>query len=245
MRSGLEMMQHALKEYQRSTDTVSENDSVTKPELEDRNTKHVLMLVTMSQMLQDTENLKEARAHLDNALDDLSKSSFPHNLVKAKAIYTYGTLFHKLAAQTTTALNPVAAHLYPWYYRYKARKLLNNALDMMRKARNAHPNTATILAAIGRLDLDSGDLHSAKHHLEEAIDIQTKCCGSIHPNIALYHQLLAEVASQTGNELSSTSHSQEADKIYKILIKRERELSESAGIKLPILQKWQENIRKS
>ena len=212
MRCGLEMMQQALKDYQQSIDIVSEDNGVTKRELEDRNSKHVSMLVTMSQMLRDTENLKDARAHLDNALDNLSKSSFPCNLVKAKTIYTYGAVFNKLAAQTTTALNPVAAHLYPWYYRYKARKLLNNALDMMRKARNAHPNTATILAAIGRLDLDSGDLHSAKLHLEEALDIQTKCCGPVHPNIALYHQLLAEVASQTGDELSATSHSQEADK---------------------------------
>ena len=250
MRSGLEMMQHALKDYQQSIDMVSEDNGVTKRELEDRNIKHVSMLVTMSQMLQDIgnleeDNLKDARAHLDNALDNLSKSSFPRNLVRAKTMYTYGAVFNKLAAQTTTALNPVAAHLYPWYYRYKARKLLNNALDMMRKARNAHPNTATILAAIGRLDLDSGDLYSAKLHLEEALDIQTKCCGPVHPNIALYHQLLAEVASQTGDELSATSHSQEADKIYKTLIKRERELSERAGIKLPILQKWQENIGKS
>ena len=245
MRSGLEMMQQALKDYQQSTDTVSKDDSVTKLILEKRNINHVSMLVTLSQMLQDTGNLEEARGFLEDALRKLSQSFLPHNLLEAKTIYTYGTLFHKLAAQTTTALNPVAAHLYPWYYRYKAHNLLNNALDMMRKAHNAHPNTATILAAIGRLDLDTGDLHSAKHHLEEALDIQTKCCGSIHPNIALYHQLLAEIASQTGNELSSTSHSQEADKIYKILIKRERELSESAGIKLPILQKWQENIRKS
>ena len=238
-------MQQALKEYQQSTDTVSEDDSVTKPELEYRNTEHVLMLVTLSQMLQDTGNLEEARGHLEDALDDLSKSSFPHNLVKAKTICTLGIVFNKLAAQTTTAHNPVAAYLYPWYYRYKARKLLNNALDIMRKARNAHPNTATILAAFGRLDLDSGDLHSAKLHLKEALNIQTTCCGPVHPNIALYHQLLAEVASQTGDELSSTSHSQEADKIYKILIKREGELSERAGIKLPILQKWQENIGKS
>ena len=216
-------MQQALKEYQRSTDTVSENDSVTKPELDYRNTEHVLMLVTMSQMLQDTGNLEEARGHLENALQRLRQSSFPHNLVKAKTIYTYGTLFHKLAAQTTTALNPVAAFLYPWYYRYKARNLLNNALDIMRKVCTNHPNTATILAAIGRLDLDSGDLHSAKHHLKEALDIQTKCCGSIHPNLALYHQLLAEVASQTGDEPSAKSNSQEADKIYETLIKRERE----------------------
>ena len=245
MRSGLEMMQQALKDYQRSTDLVSEDDSVTKLKLEYVNREHVLMLVTLSQMLQDTGNLEEARGYLEDALQKLSQSSFSHNLVKAKTICSLGTVFHKLAAHSTTTLNPVAAHLYSWYYRYKAQNLLNNALDIMRKARNAHPSTATILAAIGRLDLDSGDLHSAKLHLEEALDIQTKCCGPVHPNIALYHQLLAEVASQIGDQLSSTSHSQEADKIYKILIKRERELSEGAGIKLPILQKWQENIGKS
>ena len=238
-------MQQALKEYQQSRDTVSEDDSVTKLELAYRNTEHVLMLVTLSQMLQDTGNLEEARRYLEDALQKLSQSSFSHNLVKAKTICSLGTLFNRLASQTTTALNPVAAHLYPWYYRCKARKLLNNGLDLMRKVSNAHPNTATILAAIGRLDLDSGDLYSAKLHLEEALDIQTKCCGSIHPNIALYHQLLAEVASQTGDELSAKSHSQEGDKIYRALIKREKEMSGKAGVKLPILQKWQESIGKS
>ena len=86
------MMQQALKEYQQSIDTVSETDSVTKHILEDRITKHVSMLVTMSQMLQDIENLKEARAHLDDALYNLSQSSFPHNLLKAKTIYTLGVV---------------------------------------------------------------------------------------------------------------------------------------------------------
>ena len=238
------MMQQALKEYQQSTDSVSKDDSVTKPELAYRNTEHVLMLVTLSQMLQDTGNLEEARGHLEDALQKLSQSSLPHNLVKAKTRCILGTVFNKLAAQTTTALNPVAA-IRTWYYRYKAHKLLNTALDIMRKVCNNHPNTATILAAIGRVDLDSGDIHSAKRHLEEAIDVQTKCCGSFHPNIALYHQLLAEVASQIGDELSANSHSQEADKIYRVLIKRECEMSEMAGIKLPILQMWQDNIGKS
>ena len=248
MRSGLEMIQQALNDYQQSTDTVSEGFQVEilRPRMaKDLTTNHVSMLVTMSQILQDTGNLEEAREHLEDALQKLRQSSIPHNLLKAKTICTLGIVFHKLAAQTTTPLNPVATHLYPWYYRYKARKLLNNALDIMRKARNAHPNTATILAAIGRLDLDSGDLQSAKLHLEEATDIQAKCCGPVHPNIAFYHQLLAEVTSQNGDELSAKAHSQEAKKIYRALIKREGELSERAGIKLPILQKWQENIGKS
>ena len=115
----------------------------------------------------------------------------------------------------------------------------------MRKVCTNHPNTATTLAAIGRLELDTGHLHPAKLHLEEALDIQTKCCGFIHPNIAVYHQLLAKVASQNGDELSTKSHSQEADKIYRAVIEREKEMSEKAGLKLPILQKWQESIGES
>ena len=233
------MMQQTLKDYQQSADTVSKEDSVTIPELEDRISNYVSMLVAMSQMHQDTGNLKEARGYLKNALQKLSKSTLPHNLLDAKTLCTIGTVFHHLAVQPTTALNPVAAHIYSRYYRYKAHKLLNTALGTMRKIRNTHPNTATILAAIGRLDLDSGNLHSARIHLEKALDIQTKCCGYIHPKIALYHQLLAEVASRNGDELSAKSHLQEVDKTYSALIKREGEQSERADIKLPILQKWQ------
>ena len=244
MTSGLEMMQQALKEYKQSIDTVSENDSVTKPKLERRTADYVSMLVIMSQMLQDSGNLNKAITHIQKAMQELNQLSFPHNLVKAKAICRLGIVFHSLASQNT-GTNYTVLSFSAWYYRYKAEKLLNTALDIMRKARNDHPNTATILAAIGRLELDSGDLHSAKLHLEEALDIQTKCCGSIHPNIALYHQLLAEVASQTGDELSAKSHSQEADKIYTALIKREEEMSERVGVKLPILQKWQQSIGES
>ena len=202
------------------------------------------MLVIMSQMLQDIGNLEEARGQLEDALQRLRQSSLPHNLLEAEAIYTLGTVFHRLATQTTSKHSPFVALLYPWYYKYNANKLLNTALDIMRKVCNVHPYTATILAAIGRLDLDGGDLHSAKLHLEEAIDIQTKCCGPVHPNIAFYHQLLAGVTSQIGKEFSAKSHSQEADKIYRALIKREGELSKISGVNLPILQKWQVNIEK-
>ena len=101
------MMQHALKEYEQSTDSVSKNDSVTRPELEYRNTEHVSMLVTISQMLQDTGNLDEARGYLEVALQKLCQSHLPHNLVKAKTICSLGTVFNKLAAETTTTYNPV------------------------------------------------------------------------------------------------------------------------------------------
>ena len=241
MRSGLEMMRQALKMYQQSTDAVSEDVSVSKRMVEDINIKHVSMLVTMSQMLQDIGNLEEARGHLEDALQRLRQSLLSYNLLEAKTLCTLGIVFHKLATQTTTEHSPFVARLYTWHYKYKAHNLLTTALNIMRRVCNNHPSTATILAAIGRLDLDSGDLHSAKLHLEEAVDIQTKCCGPIHQKIAVYHQLLAQVASQTGDVLSATSHSQKADKIQRTLIKRE-ELSKSSGFKLPIIQKWQLNI---
>ena len=242
------MMQQALKIFQQSVDANGEDNFMSKRVLDDNNIAYVSMLVTISQMLRDNGDFKEAIEYLEDALQKVSLSPYPHNLLESRATCTLGTVFHELAANTTMGDHPVATlfnMLYQWYYRYKARKLMNTALEMMRKISNVHPNTATILAAIGRLDLDSGELYSAKLHLEEALDIQTKCCGSIHPNIAHYHQLLAEVASQTGDKLSAKSHSQKADKMYKELIKRETEESEKRGIKLPILQKWQESIGKS
>ena len=183
MTSALEMMQQTLKDYQQSADTVSKEDSVTIPELEHRTADYVSMLVTMSQMLQDFGNLNKAVTHVQKALQELNQSSFPHNLVKAKAICRLGIVFHSLASQAT-GTNYTILSFSAWYYKYKAEKLLNTALDIMRKARNDHPNTVTILAAIGTLELDSGDLHSAKLHLEEALDIETKCCGSIHCHLS-------------------------------------------------------------
>ena len=96
------MMQQALKMYQQSTETVSEDDPVSKRLLEERNIQHVSMLVTISQMFQDIGNLEEARGHLEDALQRLRQSSLPHNLLEAKAIYTLGTVFHRLATQTTS-----------------------------------------------------------------------------------------------------------------------------------------------
>ena len=112
-------------------------------------------------MLQHTGNLNKAITHIQKAMQELNQSSLPHNLLKAKAICRLGIVFHSLASQAT-GTNYTVLSFTTWYYRYKAEKQLNTALDIMRKVHNDHPNTATILAAIGRLELDSDDLYAAK-----------------------------------------------------------------------------------
>ena len=54
-------------------------------------------------------------------------------------------------------------------HKYKGHKLLNTTFDMARKVCDNHPNIATILPAIGRINI--GDLFSTKLNLEEALDI--------------------------------------------------------------------------
>ena len=235
-------MKQAFKVYQQSKIFATEN-AVHKQLLEDTTPKYVSMLVTMSQMLQDTGNLDEASGYLKDALQKLSMSSSPQNLLRSMIVYAIGTFYDKLEAQTTKSTIFVDGPRI-WYYTYEAYKQMNTALKIMRKVCNRHPNTATILAALGRLDMDIGYFNAARLHLEEALDIQTACCGPVHPNIAVYHQALAGVTRQIGDELSTKSHSQEAQKIYRTLIKREGELSARACIKMPILRKWQENAWK-
>ena len=96
------MMEQALKMYHQSTDTVSEDVCVSKQLLEYQTIKHVSMLVTMSQMLQDIGNLDKARGDLENLLQRLRQSFLLHNLLEAKTLCTLGTVFHKLATQTKT-----------------------------------------------------------------------------------------------------------------------------------------------
>ena len=146
-RSGLEMMQQALNIFQQSVDANGGDNFMSKRVLDDNSIAYVSMLVTISQMLRDNGDFKKAIEYLEDALQKVSQSLYPHNLLESRATCTLGTVFHKLAANTTLEDNPVATlfnMLYQWYYWYKAHRLMNTALVMMRKVSNVHPNTATI-----------------------------------------------------------------------------------------------------
>ena len=93
--------------YQQSTDAVSEDISVSKRMIEERNINHVSMLVTMSQMLQDIGNLEEARGHLEDALQRLRQSLLSHNLLEAKTLCTLGTVFHKHSNSNYNRTQPI------------------------------------------------------------------------------------------------------------------------------------------
>ena len=192
------------------------------------------MFATMGLMLRETGELTQARKYLEDSLRIQEKLKLPHNLLKAETMCILGTVLHRLGT-SKPELNPITSYLKYWYYRYQARKHLDSALEIMKRVRYNHPKTATILAAIGRMHMDMGEFPSARDHLEEALRIKSECCGStdVHPDIALYHTLLAEIASGE----SATNHRQKADKIYRALLKRE-----SVGAELPILQEWRKGL---
>ncbi len=191
------------------------------------------MLTAMGLMLRDSGELGRARQYLEKSLCIQEELELPHNLLKAETMGILGTVLHKLGTPTSDR-NPIT-FLYFKYYRFQARKHLYSALEIMKKVRYSHPITSTILAAIGRMHMETGEYPAARDCLEEALHIQSQCCGStdVHPDIARYHTLLAEIT----NGESAMQHRQKADEIYKALLKRE-----GVGKKLPVLQEWRKGL---
>ncbi len=189
-------------------------------------------LTTRGLMLRDSGELTQAREYLEKSLHIQKELQLPCNLLKAETIGILGTVLHRLGTPTSDR-NPIT-FLRLKYRRFQARKHLDSALEVMKKVRYSHPITSTILAAIGRIHVETREFPSARNSLEEALRIQSECCGlTVHPDIALYHTLLAEIT----NGESATQHHQKADEIYRALLKRE-----GVGKELPILQEWRKGL---
>ena len=59
-----------------------------------------------------------------------------------------------------------------WYRQGNKRKsmeLLSSSLEMLKAVNSAHPVKATVLAAIGYLLIDLGEIHSGSLSIEEAL----------------------------------------------------------------------------
>ncbi len=190
------------------------------------------MLTAMGLMLRDSGELSRARQYLEESLHIQEELQLPHDLLKAETMGILGTVLHRLETPRSDRNPTIFLRLR--YYRFQARKHLDSALEVMKKVRYSHPITSAILAAIGRMHMDTRKFPSARKSLEEALHIQSKCCGStVHPDIALYHTLLAEIT----NGESATQHRQKADEIYRALLKRE-----GVGKELPVLRDWRKRL---
>lgn len=163
------LMQQALDLYR---STIDESTHIGYSE---RHPKYASMLAVMGLIQRDLGKLREAKELLEQALRIQETILSQQNLMKAETIRNLGTVLHRLGDRS------------------RALESLNSALSMMKSVKYEHPITATTSAAIAQLLLDMGDIHSAQAALDEALKIRTKCCGGIHPNVALYHRQLGEM----------------------------------------------------
>lgn len=213
------MMQQAIDLYTATVDKSSSSGYTTT------HPKYASMMAIMGLMLRDLDQLKESRKCLQTALKIQQQILSQQSLMKAETICNLGTVLHRLGE------------------RQKALESFDTALSMMQAVKYEHPVTATISAAIARLLLDMGDVHSARLSLDDALKIRTKCCGELHPDVALYHKLIAEISLKTDDATSAKQHLQVASRIYKTLYDREKTMSHECGIEpLPILDEWKDIV---
>ncbi len=166
------LMQQALDLYHSTV------DQSTHLGYSESHPKYASMLAVMGLIQRDLGQLEEAKKLLKRALRIQETILSQQNLMKAETICNLGTVLHRLGD------------------RNRALESLSLALSMMKSVKYEHPITATISAAIARLLLGMGDVHSARASLEEALKIRMKCCSKIHPNVALYHKLIGEMMQE-------------------------------------------------
>lgn len=201
--------------------------SVDRAKYTEVHPKYASMLAISGLMQRDLGDLSKAQKNLDKALVIQEKIQSQQNLMKAETMCSLATVYHQLGD------------------RHKAIGHLDSALDVMKDICYTHPITATISCALARVLMDTGDLHSARSSLEEAIKIRTVCCGHYHPSNALYHTLLVEVQNQLGDMSSAQEHCTMAKEIYKTVYRREKSLSDEAGLNPPVLALWHKQMDKS
>ena len=188
--------------------------------------KYASMLATLGSIQRDLGDLTKAKDSLDEALAIQEKNHSQLNLMKAKIMYNLATVYHQLGD------------------RQKAVGHLESAMAIMKDICYTHPITTMIKFTLARVLMDKGDFQSARSSLEEAVKIQTACCGHFHPSNAQYHTLLVEVQNQLGDITSAQEHRTIAKEIYKTVYEREKCHSDEAGLNLPVLASWQKQIDK-
>jgi len=65
----------------------------------------------------------------------------------------------------------------------------------------------------------------------------------VHPNVALYHDILAQILLMKGELVESQAHTVKALTTYQTLHTREARLSQQEGVELAVLLKWERIIQ--
>ena len=212
------LMREAIDRYTTNTDeSVSLGYTTLHP-------KYASMLAIMGLILRDRDELEEASKHLNKSLAIQEKIPSQETLLKAETLCNLGTVLHRMGD------------------RQGSLQKLDVALRTIKTVKYLHPITATISAARGQLFLNMGDIDLARKCLEEALEIRSECTGEKHPNIALYHDILAQIFLMNGDVVHSKEHLSRAYRKYRSLHERETKLSKEVGVDLDVLFKWERII---
>lgn len=187
--------------------------------------KYASMMAIMGLILRDLVHLEEAQKYLKESLAIQEKILSQESLLKAETLCNLGTVLHRMDD------------------RQGSLQQLDAALHMIKTVKYWHPITATISAARAQLFLNMGDLNLAQSNMEEALKIRAECSGKVHPNVALYHDILAQVLLMKDELVESQAHVVKALTTYQALHTREARLSQWEGVELAVLLKWEKTIR--
>lgn len=177
-------------------------------------------MAVMGLILRDLHRLEDAQRYLKESLDIQEKIFSQESLLKAETLCNLGTVLHRMEDRQGSFEN------------------LDAAFAMIKGVKYEHPITATISAARARLYLNMGDLNSAQASLQEAVAIRTRCTGDMHPNVALYHDFMAQIMLMNDETTNAQVYMAKAHEAYRFLYAREARLSQQAGLELPILDTW-------
>jgi len=209
------LMKEAIDHY---TSNIDESSSLGYTYL---HPKYASMMAIMGLILRDLDRLEEAQKYLKESLDIQEKILSQESLLKAETLCNLGTVLHRMDE------------------RQGSLQQLDAALQMIKTVKYWHPITATISAARAQLFLNMGDLNLAQSNMEEALKLRTECSGEVHLNVALYHDILAQILLMKDELVESQAHTVKALTTYQTLHTREARLSQQEGVELAVLLKWE------
>lgn len=208
-------MEGAIRAYQEAKDGLGYTD--THP-------KYASMLAIYGLILRDSNELDLAKTYLENALKIQERVLSQQNLMRVETLCNLGTVLHRMKQRPL------------------AMAQLNQSLTMLKTLTSHHPMVATVSTAFGRLLIDLGERQSALLSIKDALKMRTEICGAVHPSIAYYHLLLAEL-----DQTSVDHHFEQAAYVFEALVERERGHGVDDNEHLPITEEWlacAEKIRK-